>query len=267
MKKRKLIAISSVLAVVLLISTFAALTMQSQSQGTDEPASMHELLNYPGAVETRDLTQEEIDIEIVSMQLSGEVRGIPIEGIHDVRQRLHDKGYMPTGTGGDFAVDSFFDVFVDIQVWSPDGLEALQGAAFKGWTNTMLPDGTKAMIVGCVLQDPITLQNYSMILGVPTNVLPPEQMPGVDPYIIWNAEPFWYVQHYWWFWGVPSRLVYWQYWWYDSHKSPNWFWGTYWWWRTYIIDYTGYYHWWYWWWWHWYYWRGWYFWSTHWPYY
>jgi hypothetical protein len=255
----------------MLISLVATFTMMTQSQPGDEPTNLAELMNYPGfAGESRDWTPGEIETEIVQMDLTGTVKGIPVPGLLEIRDELASKGYMSSGL---YHIDSFFDVFVDVQVWSPDGLNSLHGVAFKGWTIEMQPDGTKVMITGCALQDNTTIPptNYSMIMAVPTNVLPPEQMPGIDPYIIWNAEPYFYIQHMWWVydpvWYPVGKLVYWKYWWYDSHKAPNWFWGPYWWWRTYISDYVGPYHWWYWWWWRWYYWRGWYFWSVHWPYY
>ena len=263
MKRKILVATGCSLAAVLLFSMIGSWIMSSRAVVATEPSSLSDLVNYPGEVMSQDLTAEQIQTELVMMDLSGTVRGIPVQGLDDVKRQLMDKGLMPNGK---WAVDSFFDVFTDMYVGSPDGLEYLQATAFKGWTKTMLQDGSKAMIAGAVLFDPQNPQiQYSMIVAVPTNVLPPEQMPGVDPYIIWNAEPYFYVQHYWWVWPY-ARLVSWRYWWYDSHKAPNWFWGTYWWWRTYIKYYGIVWHWWYWWWWSWYYWRGWYWWSTYWPY-
>jgi len=54
-----------------------------------------------------------------------------------VRRELTGKGLM---LNGNWVTDSFFDVFTDIHISSPDGLEVLVGTAFKGWTKTMLSD-------------------------------------------------------------------------------------------------------------------------------
>jgi len=110
-----------------------------------------------------------------------------------------------------------------------------------------------------------------MVVAGITNLLPPDQVPEVDPYIIVNAMPYLYIRWYWYAWQPIGKVVSWYYWWYDSHSHPNWYWGCYWWWRTDIA-----YHWegsgfgvwlpWWWWFWHWNYWRHWYWWSTYFPY-
>jgi len=258
MKNRKtLVATGCALVAILLISTMAFTLMQGRSQPGMSPGNLDQLINYPGMVlMTRDWDPGEIQTEILQLDLGGTIRGIPVEGANEVRQKMTDKGYL---TGSFF--DITWDLASDIQVVSPDGLETAFLALLKGWSNTMLPDGTKALIaIGVNMFD-----GTSIIQAATTNVLPPDQMPGRDPYIIWNAEPYFYVQYWWWVWGY-GRLVYWKYWWYDSHKAPNWFWGPYWWWYTYLKAYSIVWRWWYWYWWHWYYWRGWYWWSTYWPY-
>lgn len=260
MKNKKiLVATSCVLVAIIAISTLASTIMQGSSASTWEPLSMHDLTEYPGSVEMRDLTPEEIETEILSLELDGTIKGIPVEGAFELKVKLAEKGYLPTES----FFDVLFDVFSEVQVQSPDGLETRVGIVFKGWTPEG-PKGSKALIAGAVMTDPATDQNSSIILGTPTNILPPDQVPGVDPYIIVNAEPYFYVQPYWWVWAPWSRLVYWKYWWYDSHKSPNWFWGIYWWWRTYVKYYVVYWDWWWGWWWHWYYWRAWNWWSVYW---
>lgn len=261
MKRKMLIAVGCSLAAVLILSTLGSLIPSTRSQVSTEPESLSQLVKYPGEVRAlHDLTAEEIQTEIMSLEFTGMIRGILVEGAFDVRQKLIDKGYIHS------FFDATFDVFTDVEVHSPDGTESISATFFKGWSNTMLEEGSKAMVVGAVGEFLPTGEQFSIIMSVPTNVLPPEQMPDVDPFIIWNAEPYFYVQHYWWVWSPWARLVYWKYWWYDSHKAPNWFWGVYWWWRVYVIDYFYSYRWWYWWWWNWYYWRGWYWWSTYWVY-
>ena len=84
-----------------------------------------------------------------------------------------------------------------------------------------------------------------------------------SPFIIQNGEPYFYLQFHWWDFQ-NSRITTWGTWWYGATPpSPNWFWGVYWTWRTYVNYYIGipYIPWW-WWTWHWMYWRYWGFWGT-----
>lgn len=260
MKNRKrLLAIGCVLTAILAISTVAFTMMQGRALIVTEPTSLNQIINYPGTVHMLDLSKEAIETEIIQLQLTGELRGMPLEGYQDTRETLAEKGY--------YFSDSFFDVFIsDVMLTTPEAQEFV-GATYMQWSE-IGPNGTKALLAGAVMMA-LGGETHSILVGTPTNVLPPEEMPGVDPFIIWNAEPFFYIQWYWWrpwpyypYW----RNIYWKYWWYDSHKSPNWFWGPYWWWRIYLKNYYLPYYPWYWWWWSWYYWRGWYWWSTQWPY-
>jgi YVTN family beta-propeller protein len=83
-----------------------------------------------------------------------------------------------------------------------------------------------------------------------------------SPFIIQNAEPYFYLQFHWWDFA-NSRIFAWSTWWYGTASNPNWFWGVYWSWRTYVNYYIGipYIPWW-WWSWHWTYWRYWAWWGT-----
>jgi hypothetical protein len=187
--------------------------------------------------------------------------GIHLEGYQDMRSKLNSKGYAFS--------DNPSDVYIaQVDLVTPEG-ETYSGGAYIQWSN-MGPNGTKALLAGAVMKNTVTFEESRIILGTATNVLPPEEMPGVDPYIIWNAEPVFYFQFFWWhpWWDTPYwRIAYWRYWWYDSHKAPNWFWGPYWYWRNYVRYYPTLvvYQPWYWWWWNWYYWQGWNWWSTYWP--
>ncbi len=116
-----------------------------------------------------------------------------------------------------------------------------------------------------------TQPQYSMAIGVDGNLASTRQTPNVDPAIIVNAEPYWFLRWRWCTWTVAPyttcHLVWWDYWWYDSHNHPNWFWGVYWWWRVYVKAYFGaFWHPVFWYWWHWVYWKHWYWWSTYFPY-
>lgn len=117
---------------------------------------------------------------------------------------------------------------------------------------------------------PMPSQGNGIAVYTRGNVVPSARQPEVDPFIIVNAEPYWFISWHWWAWaipGYPGHLVWWDYWWYDSHNHPNWYWGVYWWWRSYIKYYYGAY-WvlWFPWYWHWTYWRHWNWWSTWFPY-
>jgi hypothetical protein len=260
-----LVVTSFALATILAISTIAFISMQGRSLPSDEPISLADIIKYPGSYEMYDLSPEEVETQMIDLELTGALMGISLEGYHEMKSQLLSKGY-------DFPAESFFDVCMSsVHLTTPEG-DMFVGATFYWWSEEG-PNGTKALLAGAAMMnvlDPI--DQSSIIFGTPTNVLPPEEMPGVDPYIIWNAEPYFYFQFYWYhpyiYYPPYYKIVYWNYWWYDSHKSPNWFWGSYWWWRTYIyahpIDLP--YRPWYWWWWHWYYWRPCYYWSTYWLY-
>lgn len=158
--------------------------------------------------------------------------------------------------------------------------ERISGTVTSWWSHNTLENGTRACMLSAQMNDGST-----MAMAFVTNLLPPEQVPGVDPYLIVNAMPYMYVRFYWWSWDPIGKIVSWSYWWYDSHSHPNWFWAPYWWWRVYVrayipsvftwVNYQWVHSWpfpwahwrpWWGWWWHWIYWRHWYWWSTYFPY-
>lgn len=179
------------------------------------------------------------------------------EGYAEVKATLTDKGF-------------FFDPMVGgsaMEVTLSMDDEELHGNVTSWWSNDTLEDGTRACLLSAEMDD-----GTDMAMGFVTNLLPPEQIPEVDPYIIVNAQPYIFVDFYWWAWSPVGKVVRWPYWWYDSHSHPNWFWGIYWWWRTYTRSYyypynvVPYWRPWWGWWWHWTYRQHWYWWSTYFPY-
>jgi hypothetical protein len=221
-----------------------------------EPLKLQHLVEWPGTFAYADLP--------------GYVPSSP-DGYPEIKQAFEDKGY------------TFVEIEIvaltlrgtePITVDPPDHEPGeFSGIATSWWSSNMLEDGTKACLLSAEMDD-----NTSMAMGFITNVLPPDQMPGVDPYIIWNAEPYFFIEFYWWSWHPIARIIRWPYWWHNSHNHPNWFWGPYWWWRTYTKAYylgmpwpqtdVNWVYWrpWWGWWWNWVYWRHWYWWSSYFPY-
>jgi len=217
------------------------------------------IVEWPGTVAYSDIPFD-------SDALSG------IEGYEQILTHLEEKGFMFDPADG-----TAMNVTGNITVGNVTGqigivwVEEFSGNVTSWWSNNTLEDGTRACILSAQMDD-----DTSMAMAFVTNLLPPEQVPGVDPHIIVNAMPYMYVRFYWWSWYPIGEIVSWSYWWYDSHSHPNWFWGPYWWWRCYVKAYFqglsyrsfpwAYWRPWWGWWWHWIYWRHWYWWSTYFPY-
>jgi len=245
MSRKRVLFASAFIAIMLLGTFIFALQQPGRAQVATEPKNLRDIVEFPppNGAYMRDLEGPERDEAIMYIQ------GM-VEGFFDVYLSLKDKGYnidyhtnaIVSSVEG-MAGESFFTGY-SLSCWSGDG-----------------PNGTRAFIAAAIMYD-----GTNLVMGATTNLLPPEQVPGVDPYIIVNAMPYIYIDWYWWRCVYPKYIVHWRYWWYNSHNHPNWFWGCYWWWRIYVRYYcVNWYPWW-WWWWHWIYWRHWYWWSTYFPY-
>lgn len=249
LKRRNMIPIvfAGVLIAMLVIGNYNFLTPSlGETQGQTEPNSLGELVDCPASVTVEDLPEGEVGPAL------GEIMD-DVEGFEEIQDKLDDKGY-----------DFDKDVASISRFWGSISGEQFSGYALSWWSGDG-PDGTRAFIAAALLDD-----GTSTVFGVITNLLPPDQVSEIDPYIIVNAMPYIYVDWYWWVWGPIPKIVRWNYWWYDSHSHPNWYWGSYWWWRTYIRWYWE--GWgevwrpWWWWFWSWMYWKHWYWWSTYFPY-
>jgi hypothetical protein len=190
------------------------------------------------------------------------------EGYTEVKTELEAKGYTFDSTEG---TASEVTMFIDE--------EEVTGTVTSWWSSNTVEDGTRACMLSYENEDPA---DPGMAMGFVTNLLPPEQVPEVDPYIIVNAMQYFFVRFYWYAGPVDiipgqSPIVSWSLWWYDSHHHPNWFWSPYYWWRTWVKAYyypyvhsgeVVYPYWrpWWGWWWHWTYWKHWHWWSTYFPY-
>lgn len=240
--------ITSILITILLAGMFIYLTpVRSVTPGAGEPQSLKDIIEYPDPVMLTDLEGAEKDPELGRIMSD-------VEGFSNISDFLQGKGYH------------FKNASAKVSRVSGSLAGSVFGGSFLSWWSDMGPDGTRALIIAALMDD-----GTNIVMGAITNLLPPELVPGVDPYIIVNAMPYLYISWYWWVWAPVARIHAWYYWWYDSHSHPNWFWGVYWWWRTDVDFYwlaVGYGTWLPWWWffWHWVYWRHWYWWSTYFPY-
>ena len=241
------IVVIAALVTILLAGLFTYLTpVQSVTPGPNEPQDLEDLVTlglYPESVELFDV-EEEIETELGKFMVGA-------EGFSNISDFLQGKGYH------------FENASAKISIVTSGGLYV---GSFLSWWSDISANGTRALIVAALWFD-----GTNMTMGAITNLLPPELVPGLDPYIIVNAMPYVYISWYWWVWAPVAKVHTWHYWWYDSHSHPNWFWGVYWWWRTdveyyWLAPYTKTYLTWWWLFWHWIYWRHWYWWSTEFPY-
>jgi hypothetical protein len=243
LKRTKAITMILIAALTVTIGAgmFAYLSpVQSVVPGPGEPQSLQDIVEYPDPMGLIDLEGAERDAELGPIMVG-------VEGFSDISDVLQGKGYVFDNASAKIS-------FV---------LGVVPGR-FLSWWSDMGPNGTRALIIAALMDD-----GTDMVVGAITNLLPPELVPEVDPYIIVNAMPYLFIRWYWWVWAPVARIHTWHYWWYDSHSHPNWFWGVYWWWRTDVEYYwlrgAPYVAWW-WMYWHWTYWRHWYWWSTYFPY-
>ncbi len=219
---------------------------QGVKPGPNEPQDLADLVEYPEEAvslwDIKDDTEKHAEFERIQES---------VEGFLEISSFLQAKGYHFEFTG------------LNCPVTKVEGVIA--GTFFSCWSE-MGPNGTRALIIAALMED-----GTSMVMGAITNLLPPQLVPGVDPYIIVNAQPYIFISWYWWVPSPVDAIHPWYYWWYDSHSHPNWFWSVYWWWRTdvayyYLTPYGKPYLPWWWLFWHWTYWRHWYWWSTYFPY-
>jgi len=130
----------------------------------------------------------------------------------------------------------------------------------NGFTVSML-DPVRGLSAALTAMQPIDLASPGFYQAHHTN-LDPNLAEVPDPPIVFNGMPYFYITTLRWI-GGPVPILYWHYWWFDSHNHPNWYYSHYfWYWRYYgwyLVDWP------YWYWWvhGWYYWQYWYFWSTY----
>jgi len=183
----------------------------------NEPGSLRELVEFGTyTAELQDLTDltDPERVDFINNILAD-------DGYKNVSDALGQKGFQfDTEQAAVSSVNSL-------------NLGGFAGHVMSMWSTDTGPNGTRAFMSVAMIN------GFSLVVGGITNLLPPDQIPEIDPYIIVNAMPYMYI--------------------------------IYWWWRT-DVDYywiaPGYGSWqpWWWWFWHWTYWRHWYLWSTYFPY-
>lgn len=243
LKRKKLVSIATIVLIGIIGTGifFTQIPVQS-SPGPSEPSNLKDLVEFPSPC-SADLTDFDVDIFVWASFAR------TVEGLGDIASVLQSQGFTS------------FDVFGEDKGTNVNGTvdgTNFSGNATGGWSFENVTGG-RALFVLTNMSD-----GTDIVVAAITNLLPPSQKTG--GYNIQNAMPYVYIKFYWWAWSPINKTVSWEYWWYDSHSHPNWFWSCYWWWRDYLRSYSLQYNDWHWWFWHWYYWKFWYWWSTNFPY-
>ncbi|OLB67910.1 hypothetical protein AUI06_12395 [archaeon 13_2_20CM_2_52_21] len=265
MNKKKIVWGTTLIALVLLGTAWYVTPRLAQAAtGPIEPSQLRDLVEYPGSVRQVEILSTDPSYNSY-LSILASVPGASqiyleatskynFSGASSVDQACRiaaagkcsvvtHTGTQPTPTGD-----------ITIQLVS---LSLMSASSLK--TN-----GAQAAVTIIANQ---TGGGHGMALYIDGNLWPSTFQPSTDPYIIVNAEPFFFLRWHWWAWPLPApRIIWWDYWWHDSHNHPNWYWGVYWWWRVWLKGYSTWFPW-YWYYWHWQYWYYWHFWSTWFPYY
>ena len=269
MKKRLILGslLVALLIAILLPLGPAGARIALGPQATGPVKDLAELLNYPYDVHIQDLEDPERESVIATLMARPEAVQLGMA--------MARKGFFADLANAEA---------MEITVWLPDGTARTLEAA-------VVPMGP-----GLRVYLPLVVKNYSGAAGLlhPTGpdgeepvALQPEELSAYlvamvaddestffqahhtnldpqlaevpDPPVFYNNIPYFYVTT---LRVVDGRILFWRYWWFDSHHHPNWYFACY----QYYWDYyygTGAD----WPWWHqwvygWFYWRFWYFWST-----
>ena len=288
MKRR--IAAGSLLVLVLIISPVWAQTPPEPGATEMEPAEaptcpdLYTLLNFPGDVTIEDLTGSEREDmlhdlitrpEAVQLKMALGEKGFIAHppGAEVMRVTIKDS---TTQTLDEAAQTPVIDVVVVpmragarvflplvMRGYSPGSTAHLARVGGEESEQAALqasPSELSAYLVAMVAED-----GTSLFQAHHTN-LDPYLAEVPDPPIVYNDMPYFYITV---LQIVQGRILYWNYWWFDSHHHPNWYYASYqyFWTYRYHVDplwpglWPGWYHWAY----GWYYWRFWYYWSTYFP--
>ena len=248
MKKRAVLILSTMLVVAaaLFPMSGAGAGLQSQS-GTaaaapPEPVpDMNRLLNYPYDVQIAELEGTKRDEAIAFLLPRPET--LALLGAMSAKGFPFDEVYVIDNADA-----------MEIRMDTDSGPIGLIGMTVTTVANELMGAVTAMVCVeGCQADEGFFQAHF-------TN-LDPLLAEVPDPPIVFNGMPYFFITTLRW---VNGRIVYWRYWWFDSHHHPNWYYSHYFWywrywhWYNFTVDWP------YWYWWAhgWYYWRYWYFWST-----
>ena len=245
MKKRLTLVAVTLIAVVAIVfpvrGAVAGLLPNSQGaevQQAPEPIpNMEELLNYPWDVHIMDLEGPERQAVLDKLMARPETV--------DLMGAMAAKGFVFDPATADVML---------IEVGNESGVPTIVEAMAMSTIANELSGALTAMLAD---------DGTGFFQAHHTN-LDPALAEVPDPPIIVNNMSYFYITTLHW---IGGRIIYWNYWWFDSGHHPNWYYAHYYW----YWHYYGWYGWawpyWYWWGYGWYYWRYWYYWSTWFPYY
>ncbi len=251
MKKRAVLILSTLLVVAAAMFPMSGAGAGIQSQSPSVTAAppepipdMYNLLNYPYEVSIEEL-EEPNRTEVIS----------------NLMVRPETLALMDEMKGKGFAFDEAYLLANADAMEMRINTSPTEGVYLVGLTATMVANDLMGAVTAMACVDAGCDEGFYQAHF--TN-LDPLLATVPDPPIDYNGMPYFFITTLRW---VGGRIVYWRYWWFDSHHHPNWYYAHYFWYWRYWNWYwyaSGLYPWPYWYWWAhgWYYWRYWYFWST-----
>jgi len=249
MKKRSILIALTLLAVVAIAfpvrGAVAGLVPNSQGAEVQQampPAGMEELLNYPYDVHIVDL--EEPERQLVLDKLLARPETVALMG------EMAAKGFVFDPATADVML---IEITTDTD---PVEVEAMT-------MSTILEDVANDLLLSGALTAMLPTDGSEGFFQAHHTNLDPHLADLPDPVIYVNGMPYFYITTLHWIGGpIDGRIIYWNYWWFDSGHHPNWYYAHYYWYWHYYGWYGYAWPYWYWWGYGWYYWHYWYYWST-----
>jgi hypothetical protein len=254
MKKRMTLILAAVVVVLVAIVPLqgsVAGVLSQQEAVTPEAAGpiedLSHLLNYPYEAHIMELTGQDRTDVITDLFGRPETQALIVE--------MAPKGFV-------FDLPYLLDNAVAMHISIP--VEAGPPVEVDAMTVSMIANELTGALTAMqpVAPDPAAPGFYQ---AHHTN-LDPNLADVPDPAIVVNGMPYFYITTLRWIGPtIGGRIMYWHYWWYDSHNHPNWYYAHYYWYWQYYGWYMVDWPYWYWWVHGWYYWQYWYYWSTYFP--
>ena len=240
-----------------------------QAEGSPPIPDLYTLLNYPYVTNIQELAEPESSAVVAELLARPEAT--------QLRIAMAEKGFAPNGADAE-AMQVLVDgaagartlrvaivpmvaaqgIYLPLIMRHHEGSTAPMAIAGDSseTLESLAPENLSAYLVAMVADD-----GTAFFQAHHTN-LDPRLAEGLDAPILVNGMPYFYIST---LQVIHGRIVYWHYWWFDSHHHPNWYYAYY---RTYWthfyqigIPWPGWHQWAY----GWTYWRFWYYWSTYFP--